>query len=197
MNQTIAFFDFDGTITRKDSFVDFVIFAVGRFAFLLGILINSMTLLGYKLGYISNSIAKERLWSAFFRGWKAEEFQTAADRYSHEQMNKIIRAEAVERIEWHKNKGHIVVVVTASLEPWLKLWCDKNGLELIATKIEIDHGVLTGRFMTRNCYAGEKVNRIKEKYDLRQFKCIYAYGDSKGDFEMLNLADKKYFRKFK
>ncbi|NLE25428.1 MAG: HAD family hydrolase [Clostridiaceae bacterium] len=197
MNQTIAFFDFDGTITKKDSLIDFIIFTVGRPLFFLGILMHSLTLIGYKFGCISNEKAKERLWSGFFRGWKYEEFQSVADRYSLEQINKIIRTEAVEKIKWHKKQGHEVVVVTASLEPWLKSWCNKYDLELIATKIEIVGGVLTGRFMTKNCYGEEKVKRITEKYDLRKYNCIYAYGDSTGDVEMLNLADKKYFRKFK
>ena len=51
--------------------------------------------------------------------------------------------------------------------------------------------------MTRNCFGVEKVNRIRQEYDLSQWDFIYAYGDSRGDQEMLDLADERYYKFFK
>ena len=80
----------------------------------------------------------------------------------------------MKKIIWHQEQGHKVVVVSASMECWLKKWCEKYSIDLIATRLEIQDGKLTGKFATKNCYGPEKANRIKEVYDLSQFDYIYA-----------------------
>jgi HAD superfamily phosphoserine phosphatase-like hydrolase len=89
------------------------------------------------------------------------------------------------------------VVVSASVECWLGPWCDKNGLDLIGTQLEIKDNRVTGKLLSKNCYGKEKVNRIRERYDLNSFDFIYAYGDSRGDDEMLELAQEKYYKPFR
>ena len=112
------------------------------------------------------------------------------------KMIKIIKPKALKRIRWHQNNGHTVVIVSASIESWLKTWCQKNSLKLIATKIEHKGNKITGKLDGKNCYGPEKVTRIKESYNLKEFTNIYSYGDSSGDFEMLKIADKKFYRQF-
>jgi len=90
-----------------------------------------------------------------------------------------------------------VVIVSASLGYWLRPLCDQNNLELIATKLEILEGKVTGNLLTKNCYGIEKVNRIKEIYALEDFETIYAYGDSRGDREMLKIAHKASYKPFR
>ena len=70
-------------------------------------------------------------------------------------------------------------------------------MELIATKLASENNRLTGKFATKNCSGVEKLNRIKENYNLDNYKTIYAYGNSKGDKEMLTIADKKFYKYFK
>jgi phosphatidylglycerophosphatase C len=192
----IVFFDFDGTITTKDSLLDFVKYAVGKWNYRMGLFILSPILAAYSIKLLSNSVAKEKLISYFFKGLNSIYFQNIANTYSIEQIDKIIRPEALERIKWHQEKGHKTVVVSASMEYWLNGWCKKNKLELIATKLESKNNRLTGKFSTKNCYGIEKVIRIKENYNLKDYETIYAYGDSKGDKEMLSIADKKYYKYF-
>lgn len=194
--QHLALFDFDGTITTKDSLVDIIKYAVGNLNYYKGLLILSPMLLSYKFKIIPNNIAKERLIAHFFKGWDINRFQLIADKYSIEEIDKIIRPKALEKIRRHQKDGHKIVIVSASMEDWLKGWCDMNNLELVATKLEFRDNKLTGNFATANCYGIEKVNRIKEKYQLDDYETIYAYGDSKGDREMLNLADRKYYKYF-
>jgi hypothetical protein len=67
----------------------------------------------------------------------------------------------------------------------------------ISTKLEVKNGVLTGRFSTLNCNGQEKVIRIKEKYDLIIYDEIHVFGNSKGDFPMLDLGTHKYYKYFK
>jgi len=197
MNEkSIAFFDFDGTIVKGDSLLKFTRFAVGNGKFLAGVVVLSPILLAYKLKLIPNYKAKQKMLSCFFKGMKKDDFYQIANEYSLKHIDKIVRLSAIEKIQWHKTRGHKVVIVSASIECFLKPWCNKNKLELIATKLEITDRV-TGNLLSRNCYGIEKVNRIKKKYDLSQYKYIYAYGDSKGDKEMLELANEKHYKPFK
>lgn len=192
----LALFDFDGTVTAKDSMADFIQFAVGKPAYFLTLLKLSPMLSAYALKIIPNHVAKERLLAAFFKGWKANSFHQIADEYAERKIERIVRPRAMEAIHRHQAEGDKVVIVTASAEAWLKKWCERHGLDLIATQLEVRDGRLTGRFATKNCYGMEKVNRIKERYNLSDFSCIHAYGDSRGDREMLEIATVRHYREF-
>ncbi|MDI6786542.1 MAG: HAD-IB family hydrolase [bacterium] len=189
----LSLFDFDGTITKKDSFIDFIIYAVGLINFILGIFFLSPALLAFKLKIIPNWKAKELFLSYFFKGWNKLDFDIWVSRYSKEKLPNIIRQKALDRIQWHKMQGDKIVIVSASMESWLKEWCEKYDLELISTKLEIKNNKITGKILNKNCYGIEKVKRIREKYNLEDYDIIYAYGNSSGDKEMLGLANEKYF----
>lgn len=193
----IAFFDFDGTITTDDSLLKFIRFVVGNFKFIQGLAVLSPVLFLYKLKVIPNYKAKQMMLSYFFKGMSEKSFSEVAKQYSLEHIDKIVRKDAMQQIQWHHANGHKVVVVSASLECWLHPWCEKNGLELIGTRLEVIDGIITGRLLTKNCYGIEKANRIKSQYNLEEYEYIYAYGDSSGDREMLELAQKKAYKPFR
>ena len=193
----IALFDFDGTITTDDSLLKFIRFVVGDRRFLLGLVVLSPMLVLYKLKLIPNYKAKQYMLSWFFKGMSKDAFLKVANEYSLVHIDKILRPKAIEKINWHKNQGHKVVVVSASIECWLRPWCEKNGLELLATKLEIKDDIVTGKLLSKNCYGVEKINRIKEIYNLKDFEYIYSYGDSSGDKEMLELAHEKFYKPFR
>jgi len=100
-----------------------------------------------------------------------------------------------ERKEHNINRRALKSTI-ASLECYLKAWCSKNDIDLISTMLEVKKNRITGKLAGKNCYGNEKLNRIKEKYNLSEYNSIYVYGDSKGDKQMLDIADKKYFRAF-
>ena len=192
----IAFFDFYGTITTQDSLPDFIKFAIGKPKYYLGLCLLSPILLAYVLKLLPNHIAKEKMISYFFKGWPEKNFQTVADEYAALQIDKIVRPKALEKLRWHQEQGHKVVIVSASMKSWLKKWCDTQNVELISTQLEIKQGKLTGKFATKNCHGKEKVNRIKEQYSLQDYSYIYAYGDSSGDKDMLKLANEAFYKPF-
>ena len=193
----LTLFDFDGTITTDDSLLKFIRFVVGDRRFLLGLVVLSPMLVLYKFKLIPNYKAKQYMLSWFFKGMSKDAFLKVANEYSLVHIDKILRPKAIEKINWHKNQGHKVVVVSASIECWLRPWCEKNGLELIATKLEIKDDIVTGKLLSKNCYGVEKVNRIKEIYNLKDFEYIYSYGDSSGDKQMLELAHEKFYKPFR
>lgn len=195
--KVIGLFDFDGTITTKDSLADFIQYAVGKPSYYIGLSTLSPMLTAYTLKLIPNHVAKENLITHFFKEWDADQFQELAERYSREEIDKITRPKAIEKIRWHQEQGHKVVIVSASMECWVKAWCDKNNIDLISTRLEIKDNKLTGKFVTKNCYGIEKANRVKKAYDLSQYSHIYAYGDSRGDKELLALADESFYKPFR
>ncbi len=70
------------------------------------------------------------------------------------------------------------------------------GIHCIATKLEVKNYKITGNYSGNNCSGQEKVRRIKENFNLSDFDLIIAYGDSRGDREMLELADNKNYKLF-
>ena len=190
----IAFFDFDGTITTRDTLFEFIRFCKGNIRFYLGIFINSPMIIAYKLGIIPNWKAKEYLLSYFFKGSPEDDILEKGRDFSKHVIPSIIRQEALNEIEKHKSKNTKIVVVTASFSIWIKPWCDSLNLELIATEYEVIKKVISGKIQGINCHGPEKVKRIKKRFDLKNFSLVYAYGDEKSDLPMLSLADIKYFK---
>jgi len=191
--KVLVLFDFDGTITKKDSFVDFLLFGLGITRFFLGFLLISPMIFLYFVKLFPNWKMKELTISLFFKGISLEDLKDICRRYGREKLAGIVRTNAQERINWHLEKGHAVVIITATIEYYLNEWCQKQNIKLIATKIQIKNGKITGKINGKICYGKEKVRRIKEKYDLHKYKKIYAYGDSQGDIPMLNLANIRYY----
>lgn len=197
MNKRLVLFDFDGTITTKDSLADFIQFSIGKPAYYQGLFLQSPMLIAYKLKIIPNDVAKEKFIGSFFKGWDEEKFRNLAIDYSIKKIDSILRPGAIEKMRWHQDKGDRVAVVSASIECWLKPWCEKNGIELLSTRLEMREGKLTGKFSTKNCYGAEKAYRVRERFDLEQYTYITAYGDSRGDKELLELADESHYRPFR
>lgn len=193
----LALFDFDGTITSDDSLIKFIRFAKGDTAYVLGMILLSPMLVKYKLKLIPNYKAKQLMLSYYFKGMNAQEFQKVAQTFSLEHIDTILRPKAMKKIAWHKEQGHKIVIVSASMKCWLKPWCMKHNIDLISTELEIVDNKLTGKFSTKNCYGVEKENRVKEIYDLNEYDYIYAYGDSSGDKELLTLANETFYRPFR
>ena len=192
----LSIFDFDGTITRKDTFVEFIKYAVGFKRFAAGMAAQSVFILLYYLRIFPEGRVKERVIDYFFRNWSEDRFKETADRFARKKIPVFLRQSALDRIAWHQQKGHKVVVVSASLDSWIRPWCEDREIDVIATRLEVREQRLTGRFATRNCAGAEKVKRLRQALDLSRFTCVHAYGDSRGDREMLDLADRKYYRYF-
>jgi phosphatidylglycerophosphatase C len=197
VKKKIAFFDFDGTITTKDSFVEFLKFTQGRRKFYIGFLKNAFYLVAYKLKLIPNQKAKEKVLEYFFRNTAAENFDALCKNFSQKVLPSLIRPKAVREIKMLQEKGFIVVVVSASPENWIKPWTESMGLALIATCLETNSGTITGKLNGKNCRGQEKVRRILELHQMHDYDEIYAYGDSSGDRQMMKLATRSFYKPFR
>ena len=195
--KTIVAFDFDGTITTKSSFAEFIIFTKGYCRFLLGLLIYSPFLVAYVLKLYPNWKAKEKLFSYFYKNTTEEDFNQWSKAFTI-KIDAITRPETVKAIKKHLSEDATVIIVSASIDTWIKLWAEEIGVgTVLATQFETDSNKrLTGKFRTKNCYGKEKVQRIKAAFPNRTEYCLIAYGDSIGDKEMIEFADKGWLHHF-
>ncbi|PXV67523.1 HAD superfamily hydrolase (TIGR01490 family) [Dysgonomonas alginatilytica] len=188
-HSTIAAFDFDGTITTKDTLFDFIRFYTGSGKLLKGLIKLSPTLILYKLGFIKNDVAKQKLFSYFFKNKNIDEFNKISLDYIG-RIHEIVRPAILKKIEWHQEQNHIVIIVSASIVNWIKPWASEMGIRtVLSTEIEVKNNIIEGSFSSKNCYGQEKVNRLLAQFPNRNEYILYAYGDSAGDKELLALAD--------
>lgn len=186
----IAFFDFDGTLTHHDTFIEFAKFSVGKRAFYKAFLKSIPTLCLWKLGMKSNSDAKQRLFAFLYKGMTHSHFQELGNLFV-QYINSDRRDDTFDILTQHKRQGHSIIVVSASIGDWIRPWATINGIDnVIATEVEIDKSNrLTGRFATKNCYGKEKANRIQQQFlEIADYE-TWGYGDSSGDNEMLALVN--------
>lgn len=196
MRRNLAFFDFDGTLTTRDTFIAFILFNKGLVRFVTGMLLLSPFLLLFLLRLIRNDAAKQKVMRYFFAGQSVDAFNRQCELFAKQVIPLHLREVAMKAVQKHLEKGDRVIVVSASAENWVRPWCINNGMECIATRLEVKDGLVTGNISGENCHGPEKVKRILEEIDLSTFGEISAYGDSNGDRELLQLAHHKYFRKF-
>ncbi len=194
----LALFDFDGTITKKETISEFLRFCIGNTRFVLAVVRVFPSILGYFSGLIGNQEIKERLLFETVGGWEEEWLVEKGQEFAKKRLPSLIRPKALERIRWHKERGDRIVLISASLIYYLRPWADIVGIkEVIGVELEIADGRITGKLLGKNCYGAEKVRRLKELLDISNFDEIYAYGDSRGDREMLALANYPFFRPFR
>jgi len=197
MKRRIAFFDFDGTVTTKDTLLEIIKYQKGDAAFWLGFLLCSPVLVLYKLKIISNQAAKQVTLRWFFGKTPLGTFQQRCDAFEEERLPALLRSKALEEIRRLKAANADVVIVSASAANWIQQWCSRHQLQLIATTLEIKNDRITGRIEGNNCHGQEKVRRIRAQYDLSQYDEIYCYGDTNGDKPMLALATVSFYRPFR
>lgn len=197
MSRIIAFFDFDGTITKKDSLLEFIKYSRGVTSFYVGLALNAPVLIAYKLQIMSNQRAKEIILRYFFGKMPLEEFNRICEVYSREVLPSLIRPKALKEISKLKEAGAEVVVISASPENWVNNWSINEGLSCIATKLVTKDNMITGRINGLNCHGSEKVRRIREEYQLDQYSSVYCYGDNPADKAMLSLGNYRFYKPFR
>lgn len=196
-NSTIAFFDFDGTITNRDIFWDYLFFRLKKGLSLFKVIYCVPEFVLYLLKVLNNEKAKQLIFSKLFKGESIDFFNTTVNRYYASAFPGKVRKDASDRILWHKNSNHKVCIVSANFDLILHKFAVENTIEYISTELQVENNILTGKFKTPNCYGQEKVNRIRNKYpNINSYSHIFAYGDSKGDTEMLALATNPHYRFF-
>lgn len=187
-------FDFDGTITTKDTLIEFIRYAKGSMALGLGFMRYAHLLVLMKIGLYPNYKAKQKVFAHFFKDTTLDDFNALCKAFAASSSH-LLRPNAIEAINHAIKEGSEVLIVSASIDNWVQPFFPQ--VKVVGTQIEVIDGKLTGRFLSKNCYGQEKVNRILSLYPNRQDYHLTAYGDSRGDKEMLAFADESHFKPFR
>lgn len=189
----IAAFDFDGTLTRRDTLVPFLVYACGRSK-----VASALAAVGP--GAVSGRFrpppeghhrdrTKERLLARLFTGDEAARVAEAGVAYAA-RLPALLRTDMAERLAWHQREGHEVVIVSASLCVYLEPFAtDHRVNHVLAVSLEADdEGRLTGRLVGPNVRGAEKAVRLRAWLDGDRPLHLWAYGNSSGDDELLEMA---------
>ena len=201
MKKKLYCFDFDGTLTTSDTLLEFIKYAKGRGRFLMVFLMYSPLLVMMKLHLYPNWKAKQQIFAHLFAGMRIEKFDALCRGFAEENQH-LLRPKGITLVHEALVAGAQVFIVSASIENWVRPFFDirnLKGVQVLGTQIELEDGKLTGRFKSNNCYGKEKVHRIAEalkSFERSEYE-IEAFGDSRGDKEMLAFADKGHFKPFR
>jgi HAD superfamily hydrolase (TIGR01490 family) len=188
----LALFDFDHTVTDRDSYAGFLRYIatpadLSRARWAVG-----PWLLGYRAGLVSAKGIRRRATRFAFAGRAAAEIAAHGAPYARDRLPGMLRPEMMRRIEWHRSQGHEVALVSASLDLYLRPWCEEHGLALLCNRLEAAGGRLTGRYADRDI-GPRKADAVRTRYDLSRYERIHAYGDSREDRPMLALAHERWY----
>ena len=196
--ETLAVFDFDGTITYCDTLFPFLRHSHGRFSFWWRLLTLLPLLARYSAHQVALTPAKEAVLRKYLADWPEERVREAAESFASGALPRLMNPEALDRLRWHQHHGHHVVIASASIAMYVDLWARAQGIEDVAsTRLEVRDGRVTGRLDGVNCYGPEKVRRLQELVGATRGRDIVAYGDGKGDREMLSLARAPHYKPFR
>ncbi|MGA8164608.1 MAG: HAD family hydrolase [Waddliaceae bacterium] len=196
-SQTIAAFDFDGTLSYRDTLFFFLLYAKGPIKTFCYLLSHIHVLAAFLLGKMSHQETKERILKKFFKGESIEKVKEKGRAFALERLSSHLRPEGLKRIRWHLDQGHRCIIVSASLDVYLQPWAMSMGFhDVVSSRLEVTkEGKATGYLDGENCRGAEKIRRLTELLGgpLENY-CLYAYGDSEGDKELLEAADYPFYR---
>ncbi|MFG6107890.1 HAD family hydrolase [Stenotrophomonas nematodicola] len=189
----LALFDFDHTVTTCDTYGRFLRRVATPEQLAQAWWKVGPWLLAYRLRLISAERIRARVTRLTFSNRHVDDIATQAVGYARDVLPEVVRPQMLEQIRWHLQQRHTVVIVSGSLDLYLRPWCESLGLDLICNRLESRDGRLTGRYADGDC-GPRKAEHIRHRYDLSRYQRIHAYGDSREDRPMLALAHDRWYR---
>lgn len=190
----VAAFDFDGTLVPGDSLRPYLMAVLGRVGMANALARAASPMLR---GYATDGRdgAKAALLVRALAGVPVAHAAEVGVRFGAALANRV-KPDLISRMRWHRDLGHRLILVSASLTLYLDEFGRQAGFdEVIATKLAVSGSgpgaVLTGVMEGVNVRAQEKERRLRAAIGDGPVE-LWAYGDSAGDREMLGMADHPY-----
>lgn len=188
-------FDFDGTLTYKDTmFLYLKFYNASKFRMQFIKHIPLFTLL--KLNLLEAEKVKKSFISSILKGQSKAKIEKKSQEFFDQYYPEIFRENALDFIKNIDYSQTDCYIVSASLDIWVKPFAEKFKMNLIATKAEFKNDIFTGNFVGKNCNGLEKVNRIKEEISDKKYDKTIAFGDTSGDQQMLDWANEGQYKFF-
>lgn len=195
----VGAFDFDGTLTRGGSTFAFLVHVGGWWPVSRAVVAIAPQLVHAALaGGPAADRAKERLFAKAIGGLPADHVTEAAAHFGRSHLAGRLRPEVAARLAWHQQQGHSVLVVSASPECYVGPAVSALGVDaVLATRLAVVDGIMTGHFEGKNCRGSEKLRRLTAWLDANPAAGgdppeLFAYGNSRGDLRMLAAATHGY-----
>lgn len=194
----LAVFDFDNTLTNCDSLLVFLRHTQGLSHVIFVWLTLAWDCMLFFLKKRSRQEIKEKMLRKFLRGMSDQKLNKQGIDFSRHILDHYLKPEGIERVNWHKNQGHRLILISASLDFYLADWAKRHGFDhLICSKLALDEeNRVTGKLVGKNCWGPEKARRLKEWTNHTPYSKLYVYGDSAGDADILAMADYPFYRTF-
>lgn len=193
----VVAFDFDGTLTTRDSFTAFLRWRAGGARYARGMRRLAPAGVSY-LFHRNRGRIKAAAVREFLLGVPKAELEAEARAFAETYAPRLLRPDALHTWRRWRSRRATMVIVTASPDIIVQPFARGLGADhLIATRLAFDsEDRVAGMFEGRNCRGPEKVSRLQAVFgpDLR---LRAAYGDTSGDREMLKIADEQGYRVFK
>ena len=198
----VAAFDFDGTLTDRDTLVPFLMLAFGRVRVAATFAALAATGIGYLLRRVSIDEFKRRVLRRLVAGRPAQRLRALGPAHAR-AIARWLRPAALARLEWHRAQGHRLVLVSSTLDLYLRPLAAQLGFDdLLCSRLAerrdaagVDR--FTGEIDGVDCTGAEKARRLAALLGRLDAHEVHAYGDSDGDRELLAAADHAHFRPFR
>ncbi len=191
----LAVFDFDETLTDKDTTLFFLNYYAGAFKTWMAFILNLPELVLAMRGIVEWKNVKERVFTHVFAGHTPEMIAPVEKRFAEVEIPAMLIESVWYKLTELRKNGYRIVLLSASCSIWLKQWCERENIHLLCTELEIVDGKFTGKIAGNNCYGPEKVNRLKQAYNISEAEHIVAFGNHKSDFYYMDLAHEAYLVK--
>ena len=190
MSVTVAAFDVDNTLTVRDCVVPFMK-SVGGISRLSKVLLTDIGETFQSVRRRDRDSLKMKFVDGVFAGKDAREVESLGIQFASKVADKWLRSDVATRMRWHQEQGHVVILVSASLGAYLHPLGDLLEVDaVLCTELEEMDGLLTGKLVGQNCRGKEKASRVQkwcQDSGIATEDLVYAYGDSSGDTELLEL----------
>jgi phosphatidylglycerophosphatase C len=194
----VAAFDVDGTLTTRDCVVPFLELLAGRTRMTMGMLRQPRAVLAAAARRDRDRFKAVAVRAAF-RGRRADDVEALGVEFARKIHASWLRADTPGRLAWHQSQGHLVVLVSASLGPYLRPLGQMLGVDgVLCTEASVDaQGRYSGELNGDNCRGPEKIRLLREWLNQRNLDNaqLWAYGDSNGDRELLSAAHHHFYVK--
>ena len=195
--QIIAF-DFDGTITTRDTFALFLRYFAGTPRWALNIILLLPIFMAYSVKIIDRNAVKAHVIRRFFKNVDANHLQTRAKQFAQDVIPNLIRPGALDTLKQKNLPPYTIYIVSASIEPYLFFWANTQNIHnVLSTKLSMVNNRLTGEIDGINCWGVGKIDKIASEMSGTPYIIAEAYGDTRGDREMLHTAEASFWKPFR
>lgn len=190
----IAVFDLDGTLTRVDTFLPFLVTFAFKRRMAWRIVVIPFVVLAYLLKLLRDHQAKQLLMRFFLGGQTRDQIDRHASEFSRTWVGRRLHPLCVERLRHHQEQGDRVVIVSASPDVYVPEVARLLGVEeTVCTRVKWDNDRCLGTIDGKNCKREAKIEMLVEYLgEDAAPEHMISYGDSRSDLPLLRWVREGY-----